>query len=284
MKRMVKIRHMANTFRKIYKKIGNSGSDADYELIANVGVNGIDLDIMQGATAEADGEIGLVPKPSSGQQNYILSASGIWKNINDILDVDNLKIEIMKMIYPVKTIYVSTNNTNPATLFGFGTWVAWGSGRVPVGVSSNSNFNTVEKTGGSSTHSHTISVANKSAFTSGSTAITVAQMPSHAHAGSTSTAVINGSMRVCGGSGGAFVQTGNNHVAAAYSGRVTDFFDAVNSSVLPGGNHVHTFTTGNTGSGNGHTHSIPAHNHTASSNSASSLPPYITCYMWKRTA
>ena len=147
---MVKIRHMANTFRKIYKKIGNSGSDADYELIANVGVNGIDLDIMQGATAEADGEIGLVPKPSSGQQNYILSASGIWKNINDILDVDNLKIEIMKMIYPVKTIYVSTNNTNPATLFGFGTWVSWGSGRVPVGVSSNSNFNTVEKTGGSS--------------------------------------------------------------------------------------------------------------------------------------
>lgn len=67
MKRMVKIRHMANTFRKIYKKIGNSGSDADYELIANVGVNGIDLDIMQGATAEADGEIGLVPKPTSGQ-------------------------------------------------------------------------------------------------------------------------------------------------------------------------------------------------------------------------
>ena len=284
MKRMVKIRHMANTFRKIYKKIGNSGSDADYELIANVGVNGIDLDIMQGATAEADGEIGLVPKPSSGQQNYILSASGIWKNINDILDVDNLKIEIMKKIYPVKTIYVSTNNTNPATLFGFGTWVAWGSGRVPVGVSSNSNFNTVEKTGGSSTHSHTISVANKSAFTSGSTAITVAQMPRHAHAGSTGTAVINGMMRVCGGSGGGPVETGNNHVASAYSGTVTNFFDATNSSVLPGGNHVHTFTTGNTGSGNGHTHSIPAHNHTASSNSASSLPPYITCYMWKRTA
>ena len=257
---------MANTFRKIYKKTGNSGNDADYELIANVGVNGVDLDIMKGASSSTDGELGLVPKPTKEKYKFFLRASGIWD-----------------CIYPIGSIYFSVNNVNPSEYFG-GTWVSWGSGRVPVGVSSDSNFNTVEKTGGSSTHSHTITVASKSAFTSGSTAITVAQMPSHAHAGSTGTAVINGSMRVCGGSGGNFVQTGNNHVAAAYSGRVTDFIDVIESSVLPGGNHVHIFTTDNTGSGNGHTHSIPVHNHTASSNSASSLPPYITCYMWKRTA
>ena len=189
---------MANTFRKIYKKTGNSGSSSDYELIANVGVNGIDLDIMKGATSSSSGEIGLVPKPTAGQQNYILSASGIWKNINDILNImkgatssssgeiglvpkptagqqnyilsasgiwknindilniDNLKIEIMKKIYPVKTIYVSTNNTNPATLFGFGTWTSWGSGRVLVGVNTSDNdFKTVEKTGGAKSNSYT---------------------------------------------------------------------------------------------------------------------------------
>ena len=72
------MKNVANTFRKIYKKTGNSGSDADYELIANVGVNGIDLDIMKGATTKADGEIGLVPKPSAGTINRYLRCDGTW--------------------------------------------------------------------------------------------------------------------------------------------------------------------------------------------------------------
>lgn len=34
-----------------------------------------------------------------------------------------------------------------------GTWVAWGAGRVPVGVdTAQTEFNTVEKTGGEKTH------------------------------------------------------------------------------------------------------------------------------------
>ena len=68
--------------------------------------------------------------------------------------------------YPVGSIYLSVNETNPAQYFG-GTWVAWGSGRVPVGVNaSDENFDAVEKTGGSAAvslstehmpaHSHTV--------------------------------------------------------------------------------------------------------------------------------
>ena len=57
--------------------------------------------------------------------------------------------QILKRIYPVGSIYMSVNNTNPSNLFG-GTWAAWGAGRVPVGVNaSDSDFSTVEKTGGS---------------------------------------------------------------------------------------------------------------------------------------
>ena len=72
---------MANTFRKIYKKTGNNGNESDYQLIANVGVNGVDLDLMKGATTETDGELGLVPKPVSGEANRYLASDGTWKTL-----------------------------------------------------------------------------------------------------------------------------------------------------------------------------------------------------------
>ena len=66
----------------------------------------------------------------------------------------NLKKEVIDQMYPVGSIYMSTSNTNPSTLFG-GTWVTWGSGKVPVGVNtSDTDFNTVEKTGGAKEHRH----------------------------------------------------------------------------------------------------------------------------------
>ena len=42
---------------------------------------------------------------------------------------------------------------NPNTTFGFGTWVAFGTGRVPVGYDSgDTDFDTAEETGGAKTH------------------------------------------------------------------------------------------------------------------------------------
>lgn len=62
----------------------------------------------------------------------------------------HLAQQILDIIWPVGSIYMTTNSTNPSTYFG-GTWVAWGSGRVPVGVNaSDNNFKSVEKTGRSS--------------------------------------------------------------------------------------------------------------------------------------
>lgn len=62
--------------------------------------------------------------------------------------------DIWKTIYPVGSIYMSVNNTDPGTLFG-GTWEAWGTGRVPVGVDSgDSDFSTSEKIGGEKTNTH----------------------------------------------------------------------------------------------------------------------------------
>lgn len=54
-------------------------------------------------------------------------------------------------IFPIGSIYMSVTNTNPSNSFG-GTWVLWGQGRVPIGVdTSQSEFNSVEKTGGAKT-------------------------------------------------------------------------------------------------------------------------------------
>ena len=66
---------------------------------------------------------------------------------------------LLDKVYPVGSIYLSTKSTNPSTLFG-GTWVSWGAGKFLVGInSSDSNFNTVEKTGGSKTHQHRLPIA-----------------------------------------------------------------------------------------------------------------------------
>ena len=64
--------------------------------------------------------------------------------------------------YPVGSIYMNaTVATNPATLLGFGTWTAFGAGKVPVGLNAGDTaFDTVEETGGSKDaiiplHNHT---------------------------------------------------------------------------------------------------------------------------------
>lgn len=49
---------------------------------------------------------------------------------------------------PVGTIHMSTNSANPATYLGYGTWAAYGTGRVVIGVDpSNPNYDTADETG-----------------------------------------------------------------------------------------------------------------------------------------
>ena len=72
----------------------------------------------------------------------------LFKGIK-LLDYIDSKIKMnVDLMYPVGSIYLSTNSINPSEYFG-GEWESWGSGRVPVGIDTNdTNFNTVEKTGG----------------------------------------------------------------------------------------------------------------------------------------
>jgi hypothetical protein len=102
-----------------------------------------------------------------------------------------LKKYIVDSIYPVGSIYMSTSSTSPATLFG-GTWTAWGAGKVPVGINtSDTDFATVEKTGGAKT-----------------VTLTSSQIPSHSHGVGT----------IAGASAGAHTHTMSGSTAATGSG------------------------------------------------------------------
>ena len=68
----------------------------------------------------------------------------------------------LQALYPVGSIYINASDTtNPATLLGFGTWTAFGAGKVLVSQDTgDTSFDVLEETGGSKdaivvSHTHT---------------------------------------------------------------------------------------------------------------------------------
>jgi hypothetical protein len=150
--------------------------------------------------------------------------------------VQDIALAIKQEIYPVGSIYTNSSvSTNPATLLGFGTWTAFGAGRVMVGFDSgNALFDTAEETGGSAD------------------AITV----SHTHTATTTS-----------------TDAGHTHSALA-------------GGVLVGGGGLGYGTTsgGSTGTGNANITSTTTVASAGSSGTNANYQPYITVYLWKRTA
>lgn len=104
-------------------------------------------------------------------------------------------------LHPVGSVYINANTaTNPATLLGFGTWSAFGAGRVMVGIDAgDASFDTAGETGGSKdaivvSHTHTASVTD----------------PGHIH----TTLGYGSGNSATYGNGGGVVQTSNSTASA----------------------------------------------------------------------
>lgn len=205
-------------------------------------------------------------------------------------------------VWPVGSIYMSVNNQNPSQLFG-GTWVRFAVGRVLVGVSeSDADFNGPEKYSGEKVHT-----------------LSAAELPSHAHGlnghthphGAHSHTVGNENAGHKHGVEGSTItrgehthlvpyDTAGNHFAKGSENyrRVTNAagIDGTVKTIADGSGHTHEiqgetgYQVGNhnhavTGGANGNTGGATGNTASTGSGSAhNNMPPYMTCYMWKRTA
>ena len=210
----------------------------------------------------------------SAEVSYDNNISGITSDnvqgaIDELYQDANDYSSIREMIYPVGSIYISVEDDTVAKVqerFG-GTWEAFGAGRTLVGMGSNgtTNYTQVEKTDGTESQSYT------PAGTVGGTSITKAQLPNytlysekHSHTVTASNASWGNRMYVTNASSGQIVPYQVEPNRATNASRTT-------SEV--------TITVKSGGSGNTHNHSF-----TGTAATISHMQPYITVYMYKRTA
>ncbi len=206
------------------------------------------LSPFQGATKNDSGTSGLVPEPASGDQDSYLRGDGRWVEPIELVRAG------VNAVYPVGSIFISATFVDPGSMPGFEdtSWVLFGAGRTLVGVDlDDPDFNSAEKVGGSKTHT-----------------LSSDEIPGHSH----SIPELTGQTTSKGAHAHQIYYRNDNQLGGNADRIGTSTTNAGTRSTQSGGGHEHDITTeasntGSTGSGNAH----------------NNLPPYITCYMWKRT-
>ena len=198
--------------------------------------------VYTGATTSAAGVAGLVKAPGITDREKFLKGNGEWAEVPKLT-----KLDLLDMIYPVGSIYMSVNSSNPGSLFG-GTWEAYAQGRVLIGAGTGTDSRSEQKT-----------------FAAGSTGgeynhqLTVGELASHGHSASSS-------------SSGAHTHTYKSRNMSGYNwdqgNGVTSSSGSKAITIPSAGTHTHTITVNSAGSSTAH----------------NNIQPYISVYIWRRTA
>ena len=147
-----------------------SGKDALADSDANKVISGADFNtefttVQTSVNSKAD----KASPTFTGTPLSTTAAEGT--NSTQIATTAFVRTEILGRVYPVGSIFTTVtayaDSAAVVAVIGGTTWVAFGAGKVLVGVDTgDSDFNTIEETGGAKTDSHTL---------------TTAEIPSHTH-------------------------------------------------------------------------------------------------------
>lgn len=181
-------------------------------------------------TFDGSGDISISTTVNESKHAAAADMATNDSNGDKIDDTYLKKATVIDVIYPIGSIYMSMSATNPADLFGVGTWKRISQGRMLLGAD-DSTYK-AGATGGEATHT-----------------LTAAEMPAHSHTGTTST---NGAHS----HSMPYVyhirdEEEENGIDLTYTGYTRAYNTSTN------GNHNHTFTTENSGGGAAHNNMPP---------------------------
>lgn len=160
---------------------------------------------------------------------------------------------IVDLIYPVGSIYMSVNSTSPQTLFG-GTWVQLEDTFL---LGAGSTY-TAGSTGGSASHT-----------------LTTDELPAHTHGSET----LSGSITIRAIDS---VTSNNTNLLQQQSGIITRSNDSSVNGYRSSSSNYRTAQSSQYNQIN--VNATHEHDSVGNGDAFSTLPPYLTVYMWKRTA
>ena len=185
--------------------VGWSGKDALADSDANKVISGADFNteftaVQTAVNTKAD-------LAGSASQAFSATTAADGTNTTQVATTAFVQAGITAaivnaLVYPVGSIYFNMAvSTNPATLLGMGTWVAYGEGRVLVGKESSGTFDTLDEELGAETHT-----------------LTTAEMPAHTHTYGKSTTTESMSIHdISGLRGAATTNTGSTGGGGAHN-------------------------------------------------------------------
>lgn len=168
---------------------------------------------------------------------------------NKVISGASNTLSVLSAAWPIGSVFTGVVATSPATLLGFGTWSAFGAGRMLIGLDSgDTDFDTAEETGGSKTV--TIGQTNLPNISTGAGTAHTHTQNAHSHLMADS-----GATKANAGSD-LFVPSGSGHNV-----------------------HSSQSVTATNQNESAHTHSLGG-----SGTALNVMNPYFVVYFWKRTA